>query len=84
VQLSSAIKDGLHGTVGADSPKSNLLRRASTLPIGELNDVISQESQIDCATLLPLIKQCVFVSEVGGPCSIAPLLLLFIRQITRT
>ncbi len=64
VQLSSAIKDGLHGAVGVDSPKSNLLRRASTLPIGELNDVVAQESEIDCATLLPLIQRCVFVSEV--------------------
>ncbi len=41
VQLNTAIKEGLHGTVASDTPKASLLRRASLQPIGELEGVIS-------------------------------------------
>jgi hypothetical protein len=64
VQLSSAIKEGFHGTVASDSVKSSLLRRASLQPIGELEGVISS-ADMDSNTLLPMIKRCVFVSQVG-------------------
>ena len=63
VQLSSAIKEGFHGTVASDSAKSSLLRRASLQPIGELEGVISS-ADMDSSTLLPMIRRCVFVSQV--------------------
>jgi hypothetical protein len=64
VQLSHAIKESFHGAATADSAKSNLLRRASMLPVSEMNDAIGLDVDTDCSTLLPLIKRCVFVSEV--------------------
>ena len=64
MQLSSAIKEGFHGSVASDSAKSSLLRRASLQPIGELDGVISS-ADMDSNTLLPMIKRCVFVSQVG-------------------
>jgi hypothetical protein len=64
VQLSSAIKEGFHGTVASDSVKSTLLRRASLQPIDQLEGVISS-ADMDSSTLLPMIKRCVFVSQVG-------------------
>ncbi len=62
-QLSTAIKEGLHGAVASDSPKSNLMRRASLQPSGDLEGVISS-ADMDTKTLLPMIKRCVFVSQV--------------------
>ncbi len=63
VQLNTAIKEGLHGTVASDTPKASLLRRASLQPIGELEGVISS-ADMDTKALLPMIKRCVFVSQV--------------------
>jgi hypothetical protein len=64
VQLSHAIKESFHGAATGDSAKSNLLRRASMVPVSEMNDSIGLDIDMDCSTLLPLIKRCVFVSEV--------------------
>jgi hypothetical protein len=68
VQLSHAIKDTFHGAAAPNSAQSNLLRRASLAPIGELSAFVGDDVDGDSGALLPLIKRCVFVSEVRICC----------------
>jgi hypothetical protein len=65
VQLSSAIKEGLHGTIAIDPAKQNLLRRASMQTANtDLSAGLVCAADVTTSTLLPLIKRCAVVSQV--------------------
>jgi hypothetical protein len=65
VQLSSAIKEGLHGTIASDPAKQNLLRRASMQSANtDLTAGLASAADVTTSTLLPLIKRCAVVSQV--------------------
>lgn len=64
VQLSEAIKDGLRGSVGADSSDTIALRRSSIWNAGR-----GSVSGVETDVLLPLIRRCVFVAEVTALCA---------------
>ncbi len=67
VQLSSAIKEGLHGTVASNPSKQNLLRRASMQPANaDLSSSLGPAPDMTTSTLLPLIKRCVVESYVSA------------------
>jgi hypothetical protein len=66
VQLSEAIKDGLRGSVGADSSDAIALRRESIW-----NARRGSFSGVETDVLLPLIRRCVFVAEVTALCALS-------------
>jgi hypothetical protein len=64
VQLSETIKDGLRGSVGANSSDATALRRSSLW-----NAMRHSVSGVETDALLPLIRRCVFVAEVTAGCA---------------
>ena len=69
VQLSEAIKDGLRGSVGADSSDTIALRRLSSWNAGRGRVGRGSVSGVETDVLLPLIRRCVFVAEVTALCA---------------